>query len=448
MTRILIIDDEDLFREDLATLLSQAGHECRTAPSGEIGLRTASQFRPDIVLCDLVMPGMSGIEVTDKLSKEHPECAVLVVSAHATVDTAVGAFRRGAFDVISKPVSTEALLNRIRRIEEQQRLQVTVKTLRFELASFRGEQELIGSSRAMREVRSLIEQVAVHDTPVLITGESGTGKEIVARMIHGASGRTGPFVAVNCMAVAENLFESGLFGHSKGAFTGADKIQRGFFESAGGGTLLLDEVGEIPLPLQGKLLRAVERREITRVGEVASIPVDVRILAATNRDLHQMVAKERFRTDLYYRLRVLQIEIPPLRKRPEDITELARHFLEQLGQKMPVSRKRLGDAALNTLLHHQWPGNGRELRNVIEHALIVGKGAVVEPTDFPRDVVGGSDTVDEAISENLREAMHQAERTHILHVLRRTGGNKTEAAKALGINPSTLWRKLEESSKA
>lgn len=442
MTRILIIDHEDPFRESLATLLGQAGHTCKTASSGEAGLQLADGFCPDIVLCELVMPGMDGIEVTDRLTKNHPESVVLVISAHATVETAIGAFRRGALDVITKPIVTEALLNRIRNIDEQRRLQADVKSLRSELARCSDEPHFLGSSSASHGVRTLIGQVAAHETPVLITGESGTGKEVVARMIHSASGRSGPFVAVNCVAVAESLFESELFGHAKGAFTGADKIRRGFFEAAGGGTLLLDEVGEIPLGLQGKLLRAVERREINRVGEVAPVPIDVRILAATNRDLSKMVEEDRFRTDLYYRLRVLHIEIPPLRERPEDAEELARHFLERLSSRKPVSRKQLSDATVDVLNRYDWPGNVRELRNVIERALIVGRGAMVEPADLPREL-NEARTPQGDLPENLRDAMQQAERAHILGVLQRSGGNKGEAAKRLGIDPSTLWRKLE-----
>lgn len=443
MSRILIIDDEDLCREDLATLLGQAGHACKTARSGETGLQIAKAFVPDVVLCDLVMPGMGGIEVTDKLAREHPECAVLVVSAYPTVDTAVGAFRRGALDVITKPIATEALLNRIRRIEEEQRLHKDVKTLRLELARCCDELGFVGSSSASTEIRTLIGQVAAHETPVLITGESGTGKEVVARMIHAASGRSGPFVAVNCVAVAESLFESELFGHTKGAFTGADKDRRGFFESASAGTLLLDEVGEIPLALQGKLLRAVERREITRVGEVTALPVDLRILAATNRNLRKMVELERFRTDLYYRLRVLHIEIPPLRNRPGDVAELARHFLEELASRMPVARMSLSDSTVDVLTRYHWPGNARELKNVIERALIVGRTDIIEPKDLPRELIVPKHADQKEQPETLKDALRQAERAHIQHMLQRSGGNKGETAKRLGIDPSTLWRKLE-----
>ena len=327
--KILIIDDEDLFREDLASLLSVRGYECETASTGEEGSALATEYGPDVVLCDIVMPGKSGIEILGEIMSNSPETCVVMITAYGTLETAVQAFRRGAVDYINKPLLVEDVVQKIERIMNYRRLIQEVKFLRREVSPDVQSLPMVGKSRAMEDVFKLIARVAPTKSTVLISGESGTGKELVARAIHQASNRSeGPFVAINCAGVAEQLLESEFFGHVRGAFTGAVKKKIGFFELADGGTLFLDEISEVSLKLQSKLLRALEEREFIRVGETRPIPFTARIITSTNRNLQQQVEDGLFRKDLWFRIAVFEVHLPLLRERRSDIPLLVDHFVK------------------------------------------------------------------------------------------------------------------------
>jgi len=440
---ILLIDDEDLFREDLASLLRDEGFLCRTAPDGETGLERFEEAEPDLVLCDLVMPGMGGVEVIDRLGALASEVPVLLLTAHGTMDSAVGAFRRGAADYLLKPVSLDELLGKIRRALEQRQLVREVRALRRQLSETRAGARLIGSSRAMKEVRRRIERVAEVDSTVLVCGESGTGKELAARSIHEASPRRDrPFVAVNCAALPRELFESELFGHMRGAFTGAHRDRQGYFELADGGTLFLDEISELPLDLQPKLLRAIEQQEFLPIGGSKPVRTDIRFLAATNRDLAADVEEGRFRRDLFYRLRVMEIALPALHERREDVPLLVEHFVQRLSLRLKRRIRRVEPDVMRTLMAARWQGNVRELENVLERAMILAEGETVTLADLPADL--GGTRAPSAVSDDLREAVRAFEREHIGRVLEESEGNREEAARRLGVDASTLYRRLKE----
>jgi two-component system response regulator PilR (NtrC family) len=441
--RILLIDDEALFREDLASLLRQEGYVCQTAADGETGLRLAEAEEFDVVLCDLVMPGISGIEIVERLSTCCPGTAVLLVTAYGSLETAVEAFRKGVADYLLKPVVSEDVLAKIRRCLTHRRLQDEVRYLRHQLREVRTGSQLIGVSTAMVELRELTAKFAPTDSTVLLTGESGTGKELVARMLHESSkSAEGPFMAINCAALPHELTESELFGHVRGAFTGAVSDKLGLFELAGGGTLLLDEVAELPLSLQAKLLRAIERREFFRLGGVTPVTYSARIVSATNRRLEEEVKAGRFRGDLYYRLKVVEIHLPPLRERQEDIPLLADHILRRLNPRL--KRRILGvePVAMRILMALPWRGNVRELENVLERAMILAEGDSIEVSHLPRELTGDLERPE--FSRDLRTAVRAFELEHIGRVLAETEGNREEAARRLGIDPSTLYRRLKE----
>ncbi len=440
---VLLIDDEDLFREDLASLLREEGFVCRTAPDGEQGLERVEEAMPDVVLCDLVMPGIDGVEVVDRLSARAPGVPVILLTAHGTMDTALEAFRKGAADYLLKPVNPDELVRKVRRTLEHQRLRREVRYLRRELSEASTGTRLVGRSPAMAEVERWIEKVAPVETTVLVSGESGTGKELVARAIHGAGPRRdGPFVAVNCAALPRELFESELFGHVRGAFTGAHRDRPGYFELARGGTLFLDEVSELPLDLQPKLLRAIEQAEVLPVGGDRTVPTDLRILAATNRRLEREIDEGRFREDLYFRLRVVEIVLPPLRERREDIPLLAEHLVHRLNRRL--KRRLLGvePDAVQALMAAPWRGNVRELENVLERTMILAEGETLTFADLPADLTGSSPPA--PVSDDLREAVRTFERQHILRVLAEAEDNREEAARRLGVDASTLYRRLKD----
>lgn len=439
--RILIIDDEDLFREDLASLLRQEGYTCETAPDGESGLRLIEAEDFDVVLCDVVMPGMSGVEVVDQLSASRPDAAVLVITAYGSLETAVEAFRKGAADYLLKPVVPEDVLAKIERCIAHRRLWDEVRYLRREFREASTGSMLIGKSPAIVELRELIAKVAPTDSTVLVTGESGTGKELVARMLHESSHLAdGPFLAINCAALPHELMESELFGHVRGAFTGAVSDKPGLFEMAKGGTLFLDEVAELPFGLQAKLLRVLERKEFRRVGGLHPVAYSARIAAATNRKLQEEVTQGRFREDLYYRLRVVEIGIPPLRERREDIPLLVEHILHRLNARLKRHILRVDRGAMDVLMRAPWRGNVRELENVLERAVILAEGSI-RVSDLPAEMTGKSPT---GSSPDLRTAVRAFELEHIRHVLEETEGNREEAARRLGIDPSTLYRRLKD----
>ncbi|MCB1055887.1 MAG: sigma-54-dependent Fis family transcriptional regulator [Acidobacteria bacterium] len=443
MNRILIIDDEEVFREDLASLLREEGYSCRTAADGDEGLRLAGEEPPDVVLCDLQMPGMNGVEVTERLSALCPEAAILIVTAFGTMDTAVDAFRKGALDFLLKPLEPDELLRKIERCTEELRLRREVRYLRRVAAEASPGTTLVGESELMRRIRTLIERIAPAASTVLVTGESGTGKELAARSLHEQGrGPDRPFVAVNCSALPRELVESELFGHAKGAFTGAVRERTGHFELADRGTLFLDEIGELPLELQPKLLRVLEGGEILPVGATRSVKVDVRIVAATNRDLEREIEGGHFREDLYYRLKVIEIRMPPLRERRGDIPPLVEHLLRKLSRKLGRRVRGLDRAAMQAVMSAPWKGNVRELENVLERAMLLAEEEELGLGDLPADLAGrvgaGEDT------DDLRTAVHAYEAQHIRQVLRATGGNREEAARRLGVNPSTLYRRLKD----
>ncbi len=441
--QILLIDDEDLFREDQASLLRQQGFTCRTAVDGEEGLRLAQAEAPDVVLCDLVMPGMGGLEVADRLATLCPETCLMVITAYGTMETAVDAFRKGAVDYILKPVVPEDLFQKLRRCLEYRRLRREVRYLRRQITEVGSGTQLVGSTPVMENVRAMIAKVAGAASLILITGESGTGKELVARAIHDAGADPErPFVAVNCAAIPRELFESELFGHVKGAFTGALSDKPGYFEVADEGTLFLDEISELPLDVQPKLLRVLERREIIRVGSTRPNPIAARILAATNRNLTAEIDAGRFREDLYFRVRVIEIPLPPLRERKADVPLLVEHLLRRHNARLKRRVLGVDNEAMRVLMSAPWRGNVRELDNVLERAILLSEGDYLGIQDLPPELTGAIHCP--TLSDDLRSAVRAYEQEHIRQVLSATGGNREEAARRLGIDASTLYRRLKE----
>jgi two-component system response regulator PilR (NtrC family) len=441
---ILVADDEPGVRESLAEVLRDAGYVVETAADGSAALAALEQREFGIVVTDLRMPGADGLAVLKRAREISPQTLVLVMTAHGTVDTAVDALRSGAADYLLKPVVFDDLLAKVARLTEHRQLAWQAQMLRREVDAKYDVQGLVGTSAVMREVLALVQKVAPTHTTVLITGESGTGKEVVARAIHHFSEVADRiFLPVNCAAIPENLLESQLFGHVRGAFTGAVTSQEGLFSRAKGGTIFLDEIGDMPIGLQSKLLRAIESKEILPVGATQPVSVDVRIVAASNRDLGKMAEEGTFRTDLYYRLNVVNVILPPLRDRREDIPSLIEYLVRRHNRDMKRAYRGVDNATLKVLMSQPWKGNVRELDNVIEHAMIVGDGEWITTADLPRGL-----REDEAalppVGDELRCALRAYERIHIETVLRRTGRDKRKAADLLGLSLSSLYRKLNE----
>jgi DNA-binding NtrC family response regulator len=440
---VLVIDDESMFRHDLSRLLESEGFTCETAASGQEGLLRAEQENPSVVLTDLVMPGIGGLEVVDRLRADAPDTAVVVLTAFGSLDTAVDAFRKGAVDYLLKPVVPEDLFAKVRRILDLRRLEGELRYLRRTVAEASAGSNIIGPSQSMQAVRDLIERIAPAPSPVLILGPTGTGKELVARAIHEAGfGEDAPFVPINCAALPRDLIESELFGHVKGAFTGAVREKPGVFELAANGTLLLDELAEMALDLQPKLLRAIEEQQVTRVGGTRPTPTPVRIIASTNRDLKREVEEGRFREDLYYRLRVVEIVLPALRDRREDIPPLVEHLIGRLNVRLKRAIRGVEADTMRTLVAADWPGNVRELENVLERAMLLAEDESLRVEDLPLDLRGTRSGQDE--SDDLRRSVSAYEAIHIRRVLAETGGNREEASRRMGIDPSTLYRRLKE----
>jgi DNA-binding NtrC family response regulator len=437
-TRILIVDDEEIVRESLSAWLEQDGYTVQTAPDGETGLDRIRKERWSILLVDLKMPGIDGLQVLEEARKVQPEAAAVIMTAYATVDTAVAAMKIGAYDYLVKPFDPEELSLMIQKIVTQQALVRENVLLRKVLKREYHFRDLISKSPAMQAVFDLARTAARSNSTILILGESGTGKELLARAIHAESLRSqAPFVTMSCAALTETLLESELFGHEKGAFTGAASRRKGKFEVAQGGTLFLDEIGDISAKLQLDLLRVLEDRKFFRVGGNEAVAVDVRIVAATNRDLQKAVADGSFREDLYYRLNVIPIHLPPLRERVEDMPLLVEHFLEQLGAEMNKRVDEVSSEAMATLMAHTWPGNVRELRNILERAVVVASGRVIEAADL------GLRRTPEAVDGGLA-SLDEVEKHHIARVLAETGGNISQAARTLGIDRATLYNKMRK----
>lgn len=441
--KILIIDDEELFREDLALVLQRNGYECQTAATAEEGLQRVSEFLPDIVLSDIVMPGKSGIDILGEVQQLNPDGAVIIMTAFGTLETAIEAFRKGAVDYILKPLVIDDVLNKIHRIFEHKRLMQEIKYLRREIADDIESLSLVGQSEGMQQVLKLIKKVAPKKSTVLITGESGTGKELVARAVHEHSEeKDEPFVAINCSGFQESLLESELFGHVKGAFTGAVKDKEGFFETAGEGTIFLDEISEMPQALQSKLLRVLEQREFYRVGGTKAVLLKARIITATNRDLKSFIEAGDFREDLFYRIAVFEIPLPPLRERASDIPLLVEYFIRKFNKELKTKYHGASTEAMQAMITYSWPGNIRELRNVVERGMILCDGRNITAEGLPPQIAAGAPAP--LKTQNLKEAVHSFESTFIRQVLTECNWNKEEAARRLYINPSTLYRKMSD----
>jgi two-component system response regulator AtoC len=450
--RVLIIDDEIPFAEMLSTMLSTAGYEAHVVHNGEDGLRTLAESHFDLVLCDMKMPRMNGLEVLDAMRERGLASTVITMSAFGTIDLAIEALRRGAYDYISKPFKRDEVLLTLRKAEERQQLQARVAELEDRVARLaaieEGARPLIGQSAPMVKLKTMMAKVSGFSSTVLITGESGTGKELVARAIHTAGPRReGSFVAINCGAIPETLLESELFGHVKGAFTDARTDKLGLFQEADEGTLFLDEVGELPLALQVGLLRVLQEGEIRPVGGTRSIHVDVRIIAATHRDLPKDVSDGRFREDLLYRLNVLPIVVPPLRDRTGDIPMLTEHILVRIAQRMGLQAATLAPEALKILGAYPWPGNVRELENVLERAVVLSDGPSLVPDDLPDQLRHAQDPVRGSLASgdlSIKKATAFIEQELIKRALKRTGGNRTHAAKLLELSPRALLYKIKD----
>jgi DNA-binding NtrC family response regulator len=437
------VDDEPLIRETLAEFLGQEGLRVAVCGSGEEALAQAAAQRFDIVLCDVQLPGLDGLELLDRLRQISPETFVLLITAFATVDSAVLAFQRGAHDYLMKPLILDEVLTKIRRLLAHRALYLENQWLRRELNRALAPGQIIGNSPAMKQVLDVVRKVAPTRSTVLLTGESGTGKELVARAIHeGTPGReAGRFVAINCAAIPHDLLENQLFGHRKGAFTGADRDQPGVFVHAGAGTVFLDEIAEMPLVTQAKLLRAIEQKEVLPVGANEPVQLDARVLAATNKDLPREVEAGRFREDLFYRLAVVCVHMPPLRERREDIPALVEFLLARHAQSLGKRITGVTHEAMQTLLACRWRGNVRELDNALQRAAILGEGPLISAADLPPGLAPAADDPD--VVDDLGEAVRRFERRHIERVLRQFP-DKKEAAKRLNMGLSSLYRRIAD----
>jgi DNA-binding NtrC family response regulator len=445
--RILVADDDKSMCEMLEASLHRRGFEVvwRTAADPALEVLRSEEF--DVVLTDLQMPGIDGIEMCRRIVESRPGVPVVVITAFGSMDTAVSALRAGAYDFVNKPIDMDTLSLLLDRAVEHRKLLERVRVLSQTVRSSQGFEDLLGSSPAMRKVFDLMKRVAGLDSSVLITGESGTGKELVARSLHrNSSRRDGPFVAFNCTAVPESLLESELFGHIKGAFTDAKTTRQGLFVQADKGTLLLDEIADMPAALQPKLLRALEQRSVRPIGDSREVPFDVRILASTNRDIESMVADGAFREDLFYRLNVIKIDLPPLRARENDVLLLAERFLEQFAQATGKQVVGISTPAAKKLLSYPWPGNVRELRNCMERAVALTQYDKVVVEDLPDKVSVYTNNHLTMASNDPSELLtiEEVERRYIIHILSVAGGNKTMAARILGLDRKTLYRKLEK----
>jgi len=447
--KVLIVEDEDNERTGLAELISSWGYRTDTARDGAEGFDRVAAFLPAIVLTDMKMPRMSGLELLEKLAAADQTIAVIVVTAQGTIDSAVQAMRMGAYDYITKPIDTGRLKNILQNASNLLGTRAELEVTRRKLRDTGSLGSLVGSSKKMQEIFRLIEMVAPSTASVLITGASGTGKEMVARTIHDLSTRrTKPFVPINCAAIPETLIESEIFGHEKGAFTGALERRTGCFELAEGGTLLLDEIGEMPVATQAKLLRVLEDRKLRRLGSKVETTVDVRVLAATNKVPEEAVARGELRNDLYYRLNVFNIHMPPLREHKEDIPDLVQSLLNEMSTKHGRKVATVSEAVLNQFKNYSWPGNVRELRNTLERAVIVCESAVIEtkhlPPAFGQTPLRTSPDDPDAVRLGVGTTVEEAEKLLILKTLEATSNNKTRAAEILGISLKTLHNKLKE----
>ena len=435
--RILVVDDERVLRANLARFLTLQGHQVDTASSGEEALQKVETQSYGLVITDRRMPGMDGLALIEALRVHHPSALTLLITAYASVDSAIEALRAGAADYLLKPIVLEELARKVEALFATRDLTERVRRLRQELREREGG-DLVGRSTAMVAVQKLIERVAPTQVNVLIEGETGTGKELVARALHDLSGRADrDFIPVNLAAQPDDLVDAMLFGHERGAFTGAQGSRAGIFRAARGGTVFLDEISELPMGVQAKLLRVIESREVQPIGSDRPVPVDFRLVAATNRSLEELVREGAFREDLYFRLNVVRVEVPALRQRTEDLPELAARLIERHAKSLARPAPRLTGAALTALRQYRWPGNVRELSNVLERSLILSDGPWLDVADLPPL------SVDFASTTLLKPALESFERAHITQVLALHNGHKKHTAEALGVHLATLYRHLE-----
>jgi len=446
---ILVVDDELGLRHTLTLILGAEGHETRAAANGETALEMLAEQDADLVLCDVRMPGIDGLTFLDRYREAAGRALVIMMSAYGDDAAALDAIKRGAYDFLQKPFRADQVLLVVRKAIEREGLRQQVLLLHEEIAALRAPHGIVGHSEPLQQAIAVARKVAKHPSTVLVTGESGSGKELIAGLIHEAGPRAqAPFVAVNCGAIPEQLLESELFGHARGAFTGAVDQRSGLFEEANGGTLFLDEIGELPVPLQVKLLRALQEGEVRRVGDNNPRTVDVRVIAATSRDLEDDVRTGRFRADLFYRVNVVKIHLPPLRERREDIPELVRHFLGVFNKRLDLKITAVSPAAMRLLMDYAWPGNVRELENVVERAMVLADGMQVDIAHLPplvlsrETLIAGNGNTDLDLSVKRRtEAL---ERALIERALKQTNGNRTRAAKLLDLSHRALLYKIKE----
>ncbi|MEJ2504366.1 MAG: sigma-54 dependent transcriptional regulator [Gemmatimonadota bacterium] len=447
--KVLIIDDEPSLRQTVSMILDEEGYDTVTASDGKEGLDKALELEPEIVLTDVRMPGMPGLEFLERYRGEGGQALVIVMTAYGSTELAIEAMKKGAYDYVPKPFSADQLVLVLRKAQERESLRREVSRLREEVSAQRRVSGIIAKSPAMKKAVETATKVARYPSPVLITGESGTGKELIARLIHDQSDRADQaFIAVNCGAIPENLLESELFGYVRGAFTGADRDKPGLFEAASGGTLFLDEIGEMPPSLQVKLLRVLQESEVRRLGESRSRKVDCRIVSATNRNLEDEVKEGNFRKDLYFRIAVVPIHLPPLRQRNEEIPLLARHFVDRYNRALGVEVEGVEPEAMKILLDYPFTGNVRELENVIERAMVLAEGTRLGVDDLPHHVqspvrpLEGGDLGDDELSVKKHGAV--LERRLIQKALERTGGNRTRAAELLELSSRALLYKIRD----
>ena len=448
MRRVLVVDDEENIRLVLRTLLRKSGYEVAVADNGESALALVDSFAPDVILTDVRMPKMGGLDLLAALRARENPATVIVMSAYGNVDLALEAMKAGAYDYVSKPFKPDEIVLVLRKAEERKSLRRENRALREQIRSEQRFETILAKSAPMLAIFRMITKIAEYKTTVLVTGESGVGKELVARAIHARSSRqAGAFVAINCGAIPEALLESELFGHKKGAFTDAVSDRRGLFEEASGGTLLLDEIGELPLPLQVKLLRVLQEETLRRVGDTRDTKVDVRIIAATHRDLAAEVKAGRFREDLYYRINVLPVVIPPLRERKEDVPLLVEHFLTRNNARLGTSLRGLSTDARKLMLEYAWPGNVRELENTIERAMVLAEGDLIEVGDLPERLRETLDPVKAQLASgelSIKKTSAAVEEILIRRALQKTKGNRTRAAEILEISHRALLYKIKD----
>lgn len=442
---VLVVEDEELMRSILRQLLADEGYEVLTADSAENALEIFPSHNIAVTLSDIKMSGMDGLSLLDNLKSVDENAIVIIMTAYSSVDSAIAALRKGAYDYVTKPFVNEDLIQTVKNAIQTKELYSENRFLRRELNKRQGFSEIVGKSEALQSVFRVVEKVADTSVNVLIQGESGTGKELIARSLHFQSLRsTKRLLAVNCGALPESLLESELFGHTKGSFTGATSDKKGLFRSADGGTIFLDEIGEMPQPLQVKLLRAIQEHEVTPIGSSSTIKFDARILAATNKNLEKEVEESRFREDLFYRLNVVEINLPPLRDRREDIPLLIKHFIAKAAKDQQTTPKQISSDAVSVLVNHRWQGNVRELQNAIERAFILSS-ETIEIENLPPKLKDGSNNLYEIRDpEGIRLTLEEMERRYILEILNSVNKDKASAAEILGIDLSTLYRKLKK----